>query len=110
MDQRPRKNFPPPTDDPLTDDIGGPRNRTNWDRVTRTEEGDFNFLPLLLVAVLIAIGGWILFASDRAETPGPRTTENTPSTTSPARPGPNMNTAPQTTTPPSTAPTPATKP
>ena len=50
MDQRPRNNFPPPTDDPLTDDIGGPRNRTNWDRVTRTEEGDFNFLPLLLVA------------------------------------------------------------
>jgi transcriptional regulator with XRE-family HTH domain len=62
------------------------------------------------VAALIAIGGWLLFASDRANTPGPRTTENTPTTTGSARPGPDMNTAPQPTTPPSTAPAPATKP
>ena len=108
MDQKPRDDLPPTRDDPLTDGLGNPRNRTSWDRVTR-EEGDWNFLPLLLVAAIIAAGGWILFASDRAETPGPRTTENT-TTTGPARPGPNMNAAPQTTPPPSTAPAPATKP
>jgi hypothetical protein len=106
MDQRPRNDLPPTRDDPLTDGLGGPRTRTHWDRVTRTEEGDWNFLPLLLVAALIAIGGWILFSSDSAETPGPRTTENTPTTTGPAGPGPNRSTAPQTTSPP----TPATKP
>ena len=98
MDQKPRDDLPPTRDDPLTDGLGDPR-----------EEGDWNFLPLLLVAAIIAAGGWILFASDRAETPGPRTTENT-TTTGPARPGPNMNAAPQTTPPPSTAPAPATKP
>ena len=97
MDQKPRDDLPPTRDDPLTDGLGNPRNRTSWDRVTR-EEGDWNFLPLLLVAAIIAAGGWILFASDRAETPGPRTTENT-TTTGPARPGPNMNAAPQTTPP-----------
>jgi hypothetical protein len=110
MDQRPRNDFPPTRDDPLTDGLGGPRSRTTWDRATRTEEGAWNFLPLLLVAALIAIGAWLLFASDRANTPGSRTTENTPTTTGPTRPGPATNTAPQTTTPPSTAPAPATKP
>ena len=110
MDQRPRDDFPPTRDDLLADGLSDPRNRTSGDRVTPTEEGDWNFLPLLLVVALIAAGGWILFASERAETPGPRTTENTTTTTGPARPGPNTNTAPQTTTPPSTAPAPATKP
>jgi hypothetical protein len=106
MDQRPRNELPP-RDAPLTDDLGRPRTRTTWDRATRTEQGDWNVIPLLLVAALIAIGGWLLFASDRANTPAPRTTENT---TGRASPGPNTNTAPPTTTPPSTAPAPATKP
>jgi hypothetical protein len=110
MDQRPRNDLPPTRDDPLTDGLGGPRSRTTWDRATRTEAGTWNVLPLLLVAALIVIGGWLLFGSDRANTPGPRTTENTPTTTGPARPGPDMNTAPQPTAPPSTAPAPATKP
>ena len=65
MDQRPRDDFPPTRDDPLADGLGDPRNRTSGDRVTR-EEGDWNFLPLLLVVAIIAAGGWILFASDRA--------------------------------------------
>ena len=81
MDQRPRNDLPPTRDDPLTDDLGAPRNRTTWDRVTRTAEGDWNALPLLIVAVIIAIGAWLLFASDRAHTPGARTTENAPTTT-----------------------------
>jgi hypothetical protein len=103
MDQRPRNDLPPTSDDPLTDGLGTPRSRTNWDRVTRTEEGEWNFIPLLLVAALIAVGGWLLFASDRGNTPAPRTTENTPTTTGPASPG-------TTTTSPSTTPAPATKP
>jgi len=110
MDQRPRNDLPPTPDDPLTDGLGGPRNRTNWDRVTRTEEGDWNLIPLLLVAALIVVGGWLLFASDRANTPAPKTTENIPTTPGPTRPGPNINAAPQPTTPPSTVPAPATKP
>jgi hypothetical protein len=109
MDQRPRDDLPPTRDDPLTDDLGSPRARTTWDRATRTEEGGWNMLPLLIVAALIAIGGWMLFASDRAETPGPRTTETAPATRGPATPGPNINTAPQNTAPPATT-TPATKP
>jgi hypothetical protein len=109
MDQRPQNDLPP-RDDSVTDDLGGPRSRTTWDRATRTEQGDWNVIPLLLVAALIAIGGWLLFARDQANTPAPRTTENTPTTTGPASPGPNTNTAPPTTTPPSTAPAPATKP
>lgn len=108
MDQRPRNDLPPSRDDPLTDGLGGPRNRTSWDRATRTEEGDWNVLPLLLVAVLIVIGGWLLFASDRGSTPGARTTENAPTKSEPVRPGPNTNAAPQTTTP--SSPAPATKP
>ena len=51
-------------------DIGGPRNRTNWDRVTRTEEGDFNSLPLLLVGVLIAIGKVAYDFGSQARCPG----------------------------------------
>ena len=85
MDQRPRDDLPPTRDDPLTD--GSPRSRTTWDRATRTEEGGWNMLPLLIVAALIAIGGWMLFASDRAGTPGPRTTETAPATRGPATPG-----------------------
>jgi hypothetical protein len=110
MDQRPRNDLPPTRDDPLIGGLGDPRPRTNWDRITRTEEGDWNVIPLLLAAAIIAIGAWLLFASDRAPTPGPRTTENTPTTTNPSRAGPNVNAAPQTTIPPSTAPTPGTKP
>jgi len=110
MDQRPRDDLPPTRDDPVADGLGGPRNRTTWDRATRTEEGAWNVLPLALFAALIAIGGWLLFASDRANTPSPRTTENTPTTTGPARPGSDMNTAPQPPAPPSMAPAPATKP
>jgi hypothetical protein len=108
MDQRPRNELPPTSDDPLTDGLGAPRNRTAWDRATRTEVGDWNVLPLLLIAALITIGAWLLFASDRANTPGARTTENAPTTNESGRPGPNMNAAPQTK--PSTAPAPATKP
>ena len=63
MDQRPRDDLPPTRDDPLTDGLGDPRDRTSWDRAARTEEGDWNFLPLLLVAAIIAAGGWILFVS-----------------------------------------------
>jgi hypothetical protein len=108
MDQRPRNDLPPTSDDPPTDRLGAPRNRTAWDRATRTEEGDWNVLPLLIIAALIAIGAWLLFASDRASVPEARTTEHAPTTTESARPGSNMNAAPQTK--PSTAPAPATKP
>jgi hypothetical protein len=51
MDQRPRNELPP-RDAPLTDDLGRPRTRTTWDRATRTEQGDWNVIPLLLVAAL----------------------------------------------------------
>src|SRR6185295_9095069 len=108
MEQRPRKDLPPSNDDPLTDGLGAPRNRTAWDQATRTEECDCNVLPLLIIAALIAIGAWLLFASDRASAPGARTTENAPTTTESGRPAPNLNTSPQTE--PATAPAPATKP
>ncbi len=109
MDQRPNDRLPPRDTDPLTDDIERPT-RTNWDRVTRNDERAWNYIPLLLVAALIAIGGWLLIAADRTPTTTPRTSENTPTTTAPARPTPNTNTAPQTATPPASSPPPASKP
>ena len=108
MDQRPNDRLSPRDTDPLTDDVGQPT-RTGWDRVTRTDEGAWNYIPLLLVAALIAIGGWLLIASDRSPTT-PRTSENTPSATAPARPTPNTNAAPQPSTPPASSPSPANKP
>jgi len=108
MDQRPNDRIPPRPDEPLSDDMVERPRRTNWDRVTRTEEGAWNYIPLLLVAALIAIGAWLLMAADRTGTPAPRTTENVPNATAPARPTPNPSATPQPTTP---APSPpATKP
>jgi hypothetical protein len=109
MDQRPNDRMPPRQDDPLRDQSFERPARTGWERVTRTEQGAWNYIPLLLVAALIAIGGWLLMAADRGGTPAPRTTENVPNATVPARPTPNPNAAPQP-TPPATAPAPATKP
>jgi len=108
MDQRPNDRIRPRPDEPLSDDIVDRPTRTNWDRVTRTEEGAWNYIPLLLVAALIAIGAWLLMAADRTGTPAPKTTENVPNATAPARPTPNPSATPQPTTP---APSPpATKP
>jgi len=107
MDQRPNDRIPPRQDDPLGDERIERPSRTGWERVTRTEQGAWNYIPLLLVAALIAIGGWLLMAADRTATPTPKTTENLPNTTAPARPTPNPNAAPQPTAP---APAPATKP
>ena len=108
MDQRPNERIPPRADEPLRDDIIDRPTRTNWDRVTRTEEGAWNYIPLLLVAALIAIGAWLLMAADRTGTPTSKTTENVPNATAPARPAPNPSATPQPTTP---APSPpATKP
>jgi hypothetical protein len=109
MDQRPNDRIPPRPDDPLVDDRLERPSRSGWERATRTEDGAWNYIPLLLVAALIAIGGWLLMAADRSATPTPRTTENVPNATAPARPapntpGPNTNAAPQ---PPAPAPTPA---
>ena len=110
MDQRPNDRIPPRADEPLRDDIVVDRpSRTSWDRVTRTEEGAWNYIPLLLVAALIAIGAWLLMAADRTGTPAPRTTENVPNATAPVRPTPDPNAAPQVTTP-APSPAPATKP
>jgi hypothetical protein len=109
MDQRPNDRIPPRQDVPLPDDSVERASRTGWERVTRTEEGAWNYIPLLLVAALIAIGGWLLMAADRTATPTPKTTENVPNATAPAPPTPNPNATPQTTTP-APAPAPATKP
>ena len=105
MDQRPNDRIPPRQDDPLGDESIERQSRTSWERVTRTEEGAWNYIPLLVVAALIAIGGWLLMAADRTAMPTPKTTENLPNATAPARPTPNPNAAPQ-----PTAPAPATKP
>jgi hypothetical protein len=109
MDQRPNDRIPPRADEPLRDDIVDRPSRTSWERVTRTEEGAWNYIPLLLVAALIAIGAWLLMAADRTGTPAPRTTENVPNATAPVRPTPDPNAAPQATTP-APSPAPATKP
>src|SRR5262245_42930088 len=109
MDQRPNDRIPPRQDDPLREEGSERPPRTGWDRVTRTEEGAWNYIPLLLVAALIAIGGWLLMAADRGGTPTPKTTENVPNATAPARPTPNTNAAPPATAPAPT-PAPATKP
>lgn len=109
MDQTPNDRIPPRQDDPLRDDSVEQPSRTGWERVTRTDEGAWNYIPLLLVAALIAIGGWLLMAADRTATPTPKTTENVPNATAPARPTPNPNATPQPTTP-APAPAPATKP
>jgi hypothetical protein len=112
MDQRPNDRIPPRPDEPLRDDVRPAR--TSWDRVTRTEEGAWNYIPLLLVAALIAIGAWLLMAADRTG-PTSKTTENVPNATAPARPtpnpspSPNPSAAPQPSTP-APAPAPATKP
>jgi hypothetical protein len=73
MDQRPNDRIPPRQDDPLGDESIERPSRTGWERVTRTEEGAWNYIPLLLVAALIAIGGWLLMAADRTATPTPKT-------------------------------------
>ena len=104
MDQRPNDRIPPRPDDPLRDDVVDRPSRTNWDRVTRTEEGAWNYIPLLLVAALIAIGAWLLMAADRTGTPTSKTTENVPNATAPARPTPNPSPSPS----PSAAPQPST--
>jgi hypothetical protein len=109
MDQKPNDRIPPRPDDPMLDENIEHPSRSAWERATRTEEGAWNYIPLLLVAALIAIGGWLLMAADRSATPTPRTTENVPSATAPTRPTPNTNAAPQPTAPAPT-PAPATKP
>jgi hypothetical protein len=106
MDQRPNDRIPPRPDDPLRDDDVERPPRRGWERVAHTEEGAWNYIPLLVVAALIAIGGWLLMAAERPTTP--KTTENVPNATAPARPTPN-NATPQPTTP-APAPAPATKP
>ena len=108
MDQRPNDRIPPRPDDPLRDDGVERPPRRGWERVARTEEGAWNYIPLLAVAALIAIGGWLLMAAERPATPTPKTTENVPNATAPAPPPPN-NATPQPTTP-APAPAPATKP
>jgi hypothetical protein len=114
MDQRPNDRIPPRSDDPLRDDVVNRPSRSNWDRVTRTEEGAWNYIPLLLVAALIAIGAWLLMAADRTGTPTPKTTENVPNATAPARPTPNPSPSPNPSatppSPPAPSPAPATKP
>jgi hypothetical protein len=83
-----------------------------------TDDESWSFIPVIvcvaaLCLVLFFLSPTIDNQSNGARSARPgtatRTTENT-STTGPARPGPDMNTAPQPTTPPSTAPAPATKP
>ena len=107
MDQRPDDRIPPPTMDPLTDDLGDPRTRRSWDRVTRTEEGDWNFIPLVLIAGLIAITAGLLITSDRPGAPTTKTTETAPPTTAPTSRTPPVSNPNPTASP---APTPATKP
>jgi hypothetical protein len=106
MDQRPEDRIPPRTMDPLADDLAATRTRRSWDRVTRTE-GDWNFIPLVLVAALIAISAGLLIVSDRRAAPTTKTTETGPPTTAPtSRTPPVSNPNPIA----SPAPTPATKP
>lgn len=88
MDQTPR-DLPP---------------RAGWDRATRTDDGSWSVLPLLLVVAVLAIGAWMLFA-DSATPPTTTTSQNTPAT------APSMSPTPTPTAPPAnTVPPPATKP
>ena len=104
MDQRPDDRIPPRSVDSPTDDFGAPRTRRSWDRVTRTEEGGWTFISLLLVAALIAIGAVLLIANDRTVVPTMKTTETAPATAPTTLPVSNPNPTA------SPAATPATKP
>jgi hypothetical protein len=87
MDQTPR-DLPP---------------RSGWDRATRTDDGSWSVLPLLLVVAILAIGAWMLFA-DSATPPTTSTSQNAPASS------PSMSPSPTTPTTPPTVPPPATKP
>jgi hypothetical protein len=70
MDQRPR-DLPP---------------KSNWDRLSRSDDGSWSILPILLVVALLAVGAWLLFANN-ATSPPTTTSEKAPTTT-PSAPAP----------------------
>ncbi|MFZ0847968.1 MAG: hypothetical protein WAO08_02030 [Hyphomicrobiaceae bacterium] len=98
MDQTPR-DLPP---------------RTGWDRATRTDDGSWSVLPLLLVVAVLAIGAWMLFADSATPPTTTTTSQNAPASApsmSPSPTPPSTSPSPTPTAPPAnTAPPPATKP